>query len=293
MKKSSLIYVLFTALVFAAMEPVSKLLGGRADALTVTFARFLLGSLVLMPLAAFTVRRRGVRLSGRDYLFFTLQGVLSVCVSMGLLQLAVFKAESPAMVAVVFCSNSVLTVLLAAPLLHEKLTPRRALACLIAMAGVALFGVGAGRAGTQALLLALCAAAAMSLFTVLGKKYAHNVPYIVKTGYSFALGTVALGAVLLFSGKPLLFMPESIQSAAALVFLGAAVTGAGYITYFKAMETGGTLMASLVFFIKPVLSPVMAYLILGKGFFNAQFCVSLALVTLGSALLVFQPKRKA
>ena len=48
-----------------------------------------------------------------------------------------------------------------------------------------------------------------------------------------------------------------------LVYLGIFVTGLGYLFYFKGMEHGGALMASLAFFIKPVLTPFVALVVNG------------------------------
>jgi drug/metabolite transporter (DMT)-like permease len=48
-----------------------------------------------------------------------------------------------------------------------------------------------------------------------------------------------------------------------LVYLGIFVTGLGYLFYFKAMEHGGAIMASLAFFIKPVLTPFVTFFVNG------------------------------
>ena len=114
MKKQNLAYVLFTAVGFAAMEPASKLLTDQINPLALTFFRFLIGSIMLLPMAVHALRRRRLTLTLRDLVGLAVRGILCVCVSMGLLQVAVFRARSAAMVAVVFCTNSVMTVLFAA-----------------------------------------------------------------------------------------------------------------------------------------------------------------------------------
>lgn len=50
---------------------------------------------------------------------------------------------------------------------------------------------------------------------------------------------------------------------AILVYLGILVTGVGYGCYFKAIEKGGPIMASLAFFIKPILTPFVTLVING------------------------------
>ncbi|MDD3411980.1 MAG: EamA family transporter, partial [Eubacteriales bacterium] len=71
-----LIYVLFTAMVFACLEPLSKLLAGNINALALTFWRFLISSALLLPAALSSVRKRKIHLSGKNILAFSCQGVL-------------------------------------------------------------------------------------------------------------------------------------------------------------------------------------------------------------------------
>ena len=49
----------YTALVFASMEPVSKLLNGQVNPFTLTFWRFLIGSAFVFPMAVREIRRKG------------------------------------------------------------------------------------------------------------------------------------------------------------------------------------------------------------------------------------------
>ena len=291
MKKQNLFYVFFAAVAFAAMEPASKLLSGQIHPLSLTFLRFFIGSLMLLPLAAYTVKRRKISLNRRDVLGLAVRGILCVCVSMGLLQAAVFKANSAALIAVIFCTNSVMTVLFAALLLGEGLTRLRMLALALCMAGVAAGGGGAVGEHVGAAILALLSAVAMSLFTVLGKKQLNRIPTCVQIGVSFSIGTLVLGVALAFAGIPLFLQTFHVNSAGIALFLGIVVTGLGYLAYFKAMEETGAFMASLVFFIKPILAPVMSLLILGEAKGGAALYASVALVLAGSTLMLWDKKK--
>ena len=65
-----------------------------------------------------------------------------------------------------------------------------------------------------------------------------------------------------------------------LIYLGILVTGVGYGCYFKAIEKGGPIMASLAFFIKPILTPFVTLVVNGiipdLKVFVAVICVVLA-----------------
>lgn len=292
MNRKNFSYVLFTAVAFAAMEPASKLLSGQVDPLALTFLRFFIGSLVLLPMALRTMKKQRLSLNRRDLLGLAARGILCVCVSMGLLQAAVFNAQSAAVIAVVFSTNSVMTALFAAWLLQEKLTRRRIASLALCMAGVAVGGAGAAAENVRAVALALLAAVAMSLFTVLGKRELDRIPTCVQIGLSFSIGTALLGAALAVAGVPLTVRALDARSLCILLFLGVVVTGLGYLSYFKAMEKAGAFMASLVFFIKPVLAPLMSLLILGEARGGTALYASIALVMAGSTLMLSERKEK-
>ncbi len=292
MKKSGIGYVLLTALAFATLEPVSKLLAGQANALALTMIRFFISSLILIPFALASIRRNRYRLSRRDLAGFAVQGVLCVCVSMVFLQMAVFQADSPAVIAVIFSTNSVITVVFAALILKERITPMKLGALALCLAGVSLSGNAGGGENAAAILLALLSAVAMRLFTVLGKKLMRGLTPEVQTGFSFLLGSVSLGAVLMLAGVDL-FRGMAGGNAWIVLYLGVVVTGIGYWSYFKAIERAGTFMASFVFFIKPILAPLASLAVLGTASADAMFYVSILLVAAGSALMLIERKRAA
>ena len=49
-----------------------------------------------------------------------------------------------------------------------------------------------------------------------------------------------------------------------LLYLGIFVTGLGYYFYMKAIELGGPSVASIAFFLKPVIAPILAFIVLGE-----------------------------
>ena len=91
---------------------------------------------------------------------------------------------------------------------------------------------------------------------------------------------------LLLTGTPLTARGLDAGGVGILLFLGIVVTGLGYLSYFKAMEQAGAFMASLVFFIKPVLAPLMSLLILGQAKGGAALVASILLVMVGSTMML-------
>jgi len=292
MKKNSLIYIIFTSLVFSAMEPFSKLLAGHLHPITLTFERFLIGSLMLLPSAVYRINKNDIKLRRRNWVSLAFQGVFCVCLSMGLLQLAVFKSKSIPIIAIVFSSNSVMTVIFASWYLKEPLTLRKVTALILCIIGaIVCSGVSSGEE-TKPILLAFLAAIAMSLFTILGKKNIESIPTSVQIGLSFSIGTIVLGLILLFAGIPLISFPKDFKETSIVLFLGVVATGFGYLSYFKALEKSGAFMASLVFFIKPILAPLMALMVLGNISGGANLLIAAIFVLLGSALMLCEQKNQ-
>ena len=76
------------------------------------------------------------------------------------------------------------------------------------------------------------------------------------------------------------FPAVSGKSLGILLYLGFLVTGVGYASYFLAIEKGGAIMASLAFFIKPILTPFVTLVINGivpdAKVFLAVLCIVIA-----------------
>ena len=129
-----------------------------------------------------------------------------------------------------------------------------------------------------------------SIYIVLCRKYTKHLGASIQTTGSFFLGSIVLLAVLLISRQDII--PEmSAENVLVMLYIGLFVTGIGYWSYFRAMEKGGTIMASLAFFIKPVLTPFATFAINGivpdlKVFVAVLFIVG------GSYFAVYKKDKK-
>lgn len=287
--KKGIFYILLTAVVFTTLEPVSKLIAAQINPFAITFIRFFIGGAMLIPFSIFQVRKRNIKLDKKDYLSMALLGVLCICISMVLLQFAVLKADSPALIAIVFSSNSVFTILLSAIILKERLTAVKVAAILLCIAGVLISTDFSSGSNVFSVVLAVLSAVSFSLYTVLSKRYMTKVSGIIQTGFSFFMGSIILLAALLlikvdFAGG------LNTGNIIHLLYLGIAVTGIGYWSYFRAMEKSSAMSASLVFFIKPILTPFAAFFINGivPG---VQVFAALILVLGGSYLTTLKPQK--
>lgn len=211
-----------------------------------------------------------------------LLGVLCICISMVVLQYAVLQADSPALIAIIFSSNSVFTVLLAALFLKEQLTAQKLCAVVLCVAGVLVSADLTQGSNLVSVLMAVLASATFSLYTVLSRKMMGKITGVIQTGFSFFFGSIVLLAVLLVARIPFMEV-VTLHNLPYLLYLGIAVTGIGYWAYFRAIEKSSAMAAALVFFIKPVLTPFAALFINGIVP-SVRVYIAVVLVVLGSVL---------
>ncbi|MBE6700857.1 MAG: hypothetical protein E7582_03090 [Ruminococcaceae bacterium] len=261
MKKETL-YVFLTAILFVTLEPVSKLIAGDVSPYAITFWRFIIGSLILLPPAIIKIKKNSIHISKKDLALATCLGILFICISMIVLQVGVKKADSPSLIAIIFSSNSIFTILFAILFLKEKLNKNKVLALILGVVGVLVCADFSKGTNLESVLCAVISAVVFSLYTVLSKKYSKKLGGVVQTGLVFLTGSVVLLISLIVMGEDVI-PTFNLTTVGILAYLGVFVTGVGYACYFKAIETGGTIMGSIAFFVKPILTPFVTFIING------------------------------
>lgn len=302
--KKGLIYIILSTVLFSTMEIALKLSSGNFNPIQLTFLRFCIGSIILFPLALNGLKKRNCRLLPSDFGFFALSGFICVVVSMVLYQLAILHAPA-SVVAVLFSCNPVFVILLAFILLREKIYRHTLISLLVSAVGLIVimnpFNMPASAAG---IALTLLAAATFALYSVSGRGRSEKYGGVALTCFSFIFGSVEMLILILitkigpvasflqgvgleeFADIPI-FAGLGLENLPALIYIGVFVTGLGYAFYFLAMEATNAATASLVFYIKPALAPILALIIL-KEPLTANMVAGIFLMVAGS-LINFVP----
>jgi len=76
-----------------------------------------------------------------------------------------------------------------------------------------------------------------------------------------------------------------------VLYIGVAVTGIGYYTYFQAIHACGPSNASIVFFLKPMFAPLIALVILHEAL-TWNIIVGIALLLTGSMINLRSAKKR-
>ena len=301
-KHTGYIYIILCALIFSTMEVMLKTVSGVFAPMQITVIRFLAGGVLLIPFAVRSLRRRGRRLTVKDAGFFLLEGFLCVPVSMVLYQMAVTYTKA-SVVAVVFSCNPIFVALLAWFMLREPFRKNHAAALVLEAAGiVAIVDPFHGQLNMTGVSLAILAALAFSLYGVAGKRKTPEYGGIAVTCLCFLCGGLELLLVLLlgrtaaggrlfsslgldiFVDVPLL-AGIPLSALPSLLYICAINSAAGYVCHMMAMEKTSAKEASLVFFLKPMIAPLIAMALLGEDI-PWNMVLGIALFMAGSAVFI-------
>ena len=310
-----LLCVALTTILFSMMEVTLKGVSTHFHPVQINFTRFLIGGLVLLPFALRALRRRGAdapRLDGAALLKMAGLGFVGVFVSMTFYQLSVNLTDA-SVVAILFSGNPLFVMLFAALLLGEPIRRCNVAALVLELLGIlVIVSPWHMQLDPCGVLFVLLAVLAFALYGVLGKKEGAKFGVVVTTCFGFLLGSLELMAAALLThisavaaflqSTPLagyadipFFSGYSPEILPAFLFVCVGVTGIGYLSYFKAMDYTSAGMASLVFFFKPVLAPILAFLLLqeaipGNRIAGILIILAASLINLSPALAAHRRK---
>ncbi len=281
--RKSILYIVLTAFCFGTMEVASKLGGASFDSIQLVFLRFVIGGLILLPFAVHDLKKKNYRLTLSDWLYLLALGAVCVCISMAMFQIGV-KRINANLASIIISMNPLFTMIFAKFIVDEPFTKKKALVLVISFAGLVIVVNPAtligGTIDVTGLLITVGAAVSFGLYTAMGKKRIAKLGGMVENAVSFLLGSAVLLVFMAISGTPVL-AGINTETLPVLLYLGICVTGIGYYAFLKAIELSGASNASIAFFIKPVVAPIAAWLVLGEAI-TWNFIAGVVVILIGS-----------
>lgn len=290
--KRAYIFVIITAFLFGSMEVACKVGGASLDPFQLTFLRFAIGGLVLLPFAIVEMRRRKVRISGKDLLQLAGVGTLGIPISMVLFQMSIMSSNAST-VSVLICTSPFFVMLFAHLYTDEKLNREKLTVLGIALIGIVFmlrpWDVQEGNS-MFGMVLMLLAAFFFGAYTVAGKALVSRMGLMAQTSFSFLIGSLILLGIILFMGRPVLAgVPDNLP---IILYVGIMVTGLGYFCYFKSIAMSDAATGSFAFFLKPAIAPVLARIILGETILW-NTVAGIVLILIASLLNIMGQKKKS
>ncbi|KRM90481.1 transport protein [Liquorilactobacillus cacaonum DSM 21116] len=287
---------------FSSMEIALKVAGATFNPIQLNLIRFFIGALVLLPFANKALKATGRKLGKKDWHLFFLTGFLCVIISMSLFQLAVVATKAST-VAVLFSCNPVFALIFAFLILRERLGRANLIAVTISIIGLLVIIDPLHLTRPLGIVFGLLAAVTFGFYSIISRygSTKQGLNGIVMTCYTFIAGTIELLVLSLVTHIPLIAnylgsIPSlktfqnlpilqhiTIASLPMLLYLGVCVTGGGFAFYFLAMEKSNVSTASLVFFIKPGLAPILAAILIGEKITTLTI-IGIIIILLGSVV---------
>jgi DME family drug/metabolite transporter len=271
--RTGVLYVLGAGVAFGTLGPISNV-AYHAGMGSPTFAalRATVGALVLLALAGRDERRVSLRsLSRREQALLAMTAAAQATLSLAIF--AAYSAMSVALVLAVYFSYPLLVCGASIALGRERLTPVRAAALAVALAG--LLVVVLGRLGPEVhlsvtgLVLASVAACCQATYLVASRNGFTRVPStqavtVILVGAAVAVWAVALpvdgmaGRLLAWVGDPAAWL--------AILFAGAVGAGLSKVWLLRGVRRVGGTRSSVLMLVEPVTGVVLAALLLGQPF---------------------------
>jgi drug/metabolite transporter (DMT)-like permease len=297
--------LVFTAIVlFSTIEVVSKYLqegygaAVQVGPFQVATIRFVLGALLLMPLALTPGRRKLLaKALGSHSTALLILGVVGVFLTFLLFHWSIDMADAST-VAVVISTTPVFTAAMAWLFLKERLSALNWLGVAIGLAGAVIaatelqvadiFRSSDVRGG----LLSLAANLTWSLYTVLGKRYSEEYGGLAFSAITMSVGAMAFAAFLALRGGWVQVAGYNAVSWLWLVYLGVVATGVGYYFYFGGLRSVPASRGASMFYFKPVIALVLAFFLLGEEI-TPVLLVAAFLCAGGVILVTYRGRDKA
>ena len=280
MKRVYLIIV-GSALILGTIEVALKFTDGSFDPFQITFLRFIIGGLVLLPFAVDEYKKQPKGfMKKRLWVSMLLLGAVFVPFCMMLFQFGVINSNA-ATAAVIFCSNPIFTMLFANFMTdNDKMNRQKIVSMSLGVAGLILivspWDMQEGNTLIGVVYL-IGAAAAFGFYSVLGSRTVGRVGVFTQTSTSFIIGAMILFCIMLLMNRPI--FTGVAENIGIILYIGIIVTGGGFALYFLAMKYTNPTTASIVFLLKPIIAPIFAVILLGEAITrNMLFGIGLLLV---------------
>lgn len=286
MFKRGLICLALATLAFSTMELVGKMVSTSLHPFQITFWRFVIGALVLLPFALVEIKKRKLHFQVKDYIYFIGLGLLCIVICMSFFQVAILYTQAST-VAVVFCANPVFTIPFAYFILKEEINRYTFLSLMLGLSGVLVI-MQPFSADTffeiKGIVLAFLASITWSLYTVIGKKGIVKYGGIIQNCFSFIAGNIGLLLLLYILKIPLVsgLGPSNLLH---MLYLGIFVSGLGFLFYFQGMGFTSASMGSLVFFIKPALATLLSSILIHEQL-SRELLLGIILIIAGSICML-------
>lgn len=272
-------------LIWSSAFSAAKIALADCPPLLLLTARFLIAGAVVLGAAAAASGATWRGLSRRDLVKLSGLGIANNALYLGLNYVGM-RSISSGLSALIVSTNPVLTALLAAVVLDERMTWRKAAGLLLGVGGVAFIvesRIAGGVDSPVGIMFTLAALLSMVGGTILFKRLAPNGGLWIGNGVQNLAGGLAL-VPFAFTLERVGEITPSWRLVIALAYSALLVSVVGYLLWFHLLTTSGATAASAYHFMMPPLGMLFGWLLLGERVALADF-IGIVPVALGIYLV--------
>jgi drug/metabolite transporter (DMT)-like permease len=260
-----MLFILVTVVLWSTIEVVSKLIHDDIPSMTISFLRFTLGGLILLPVGISGLKKGNARNAKRkDWITLFLLSILGITITFSLYHKALFWISA----------SSVATLVSMVPIF---IAPAALLFLKEKMGWIQMVGLGMGAFGMvliylseesnwrsfQGVALMILAVICFSIYSVLMKRLNRKMTARVTTPFSLLIGGIFTAPFTLMDGAPL-FSTTDTLGYIHLGWLAFVAVGLAYLFYFFGMERIGAAKGNSLMYFKPLLAGSLAWAVLGE-----------------------------
>ncbi|HNX27832.1 MAG TPA: DMT family transporter [Syntrophomonadaceae bacterium] len=264
-RKLGYLALVLTILLFSTLEFVSKTITYDIHPLQINFLRFLAAGLLMLPFTLLSMYKNQQQLSRHDFIKISLLGIINVTFSISLLHVSLLYINA-SLAAVLFCTNPVFANFFDYLIYRQNLSPVKIAGLFLGTAGmVAIFYTEIFFQSTNltGIIAALLSAAGYGLYIVLAKSVSDKLGGMIVNCFSFIIGALILMPLLLLLKIPLWRFDLSILP--QMLYITLILTIAAYVLFLFGLKFLPAGTGSLIFFAKPPLAILWAFLFLQEA----------------------------
>jgi drug/metabolite transporter (DMT)-like permease len=256
-----LCHQVLTAIAF----PVAKLGLNQIDPLSYAFFRFVLATVVYVPVLLFLRQRKIIPF--RDHIRIFIIGLILIPVNQVVFLIGQ-SMTSASHSSLLFATVPIFIYILAIVFLKERITFRRSLGIIVAAAGAyIILAGGARKTGGESLtgdLLVLIAVVAWAAATIMAKSMAQTYGAFRVTGLALVYGSILylpFGAYKVIGGY---YGNVSIVGWSSVFYMGIVVSVLAYFLWYWVLKYMEASRLAVIQNIQPVIASAVAVLTLGE-----------------------------
>lgn len=257
--------ILLGQLIASGTHIISKDLATRANPSSILFYRALIASIFFLIITK--LFNSAKKIEKEDYKYFIILAILNIPINQFLFLVSIKFTTAPN-VALAYALTPIFVYILAYFFLKESSSVLKIVGIGIAVGGTILLltekGIKLDSIGLVGDLLAILAALAWALYTLIGRKITQKYGSIFSTAIAMQLGFAIYAIIYIFlpaKDNPLNY---SMFDWAEILYLGIITSGLSYILWYMALKRIEASKVSVFNNLQPILTTILAVIFLGQ-----------------------------